>query len=169
MNMPELAGALAEATGVKAHPDAIGWFPRKLGFAYKKTLVSTERRRAKVRKQRDDCCKDRLPAVANQPERVVLIGETSVKTNLTRRPSWSQRGERLVMDAPFGPWGTQTFIAGLSAGALLASRAVKGAMDGEVIAAYIAHVLIPELEPGTVVILDNLATHKNAAVAKTLR
>ncbi len=36
MTMPELAGALADATGVQAHPDAIGRFLRKLGFSYKK-------------------------------------------------------------------------------------------------------------------------------------
>lgn len=36
MTMPELAGALADATGVQAHPDAIGRFPCKLGFTYKK-------------------------------------------------------------------------------------------------------------------------------------
>lgn len=36
MTMPELAGALADATGVQAHPDAIGRFLRKLGFTYKK-------------------------------------------------------------------------------------------------------------------------------------
>ena len=32
MTMSELAGALADATGVQAHPDAIGRFLRKLGF-----------------------------------------------------------------------------------------------------------------------------------------
>lgn len=42
-------------------------------------------------------------------------------------------------------------------------------MDGEAFAAYGEQVLIPELEPGTVVILDNLATHKNAAAAKAMR
>ena len=36
MTMSELAGALADATGVQAHPDAIGRFLRKLGFTYKK-------------------------------------------------------------------------------------------------------------------------------------
>jgi len=38
--MPELAGALADATGVQAHPDAIGRFLRKLGFTYKKSRWS---------------------------------------------------------------------------------------------------------------------------------
>ncbi len=103
------------------------------------------------------------------PERVVFIDETSVKTNLTRLRGWAPRGERLVMDAPFGSWGTQTFIAGLTADAMIAPWVVKGAMDGEAFAAYVEQVLVPELEPGTVVILDNLATHKNAAAAKAMR
>lgn len=95
----------------------------------------------------------------DQPERVVFIDETSVKTNLTRQRGWAPCGDRLVMDAPFGSWGTQTFIAGLSADAVIAPWVIKGAMDGPAFAAYVEKVLVPELVPGTVVILDNLATH----------
>ena len=73
------------------------------------------------------------------------------------------------MDAPFGSWGTQTFIAGLTADAMIAPWVIKGAMDGPAFAAYVARVLVPELAPGTVVILDNLATHKNASAAKAMR
>tara|TARA_B100000035_G_scaffold305770_1_gene306997 strand:+ start:636 stop:1064 length:429 start_codon:yes stop_codon:yes gene_type:complete len=73
------------------------------------------------------------------------------------------------MNAPFGAWGTQTFIAGLTYQSLIAPWVIKGAMDGEAFAAYIREVLAPELEPGTVVICDNLATHKNVEAAATLR
>ncbi len=59
------------------------------------------------------------------------------------------------MDVPFGSWGTQTFIAGLSAEALIATWVIKGAMDGEAFKAYVEQVLVPELEPGTVVILPS--------------
>ena len=45
----------------------------------------------------------------------------------------------------------------------------QGAMDGTDFAAYVEKVLVPELSPGTVVILDNLATHKNAQAAKAMR
>lgn len=72
------------------------------------------------------------------------------------------------MDTPFGSWGTQTFIAGLSSEALIATWVIKGAMDGEAFAAYVEQVLVPELAPGTVVILDNLATHKTVAAAKAM-
>lgn len=110
-----------------------------------------------------------MPAMRLQPERLVFIDETSVKTNLTRRRGRAPRGERLEMDAPFGNWGTQTFIAGLTADGLVAPWVIKGAMDGPAFAAYVKEVLVPVLAPGTVVILDNLATHRNVAAAHALR
>lgn len=42
-------------------------------------------------------------------------------------------------------------------------------MDGPEFAAYIREVLVPEIAPGTVVILDNLATHRNKEVTQALR
>ena len=42
-------------------------------------------------------------------------------------------------------------------------------IDGDAFTAYVERVLVPELVPGTVVILDNLATHKNADAAKAVR
>jgi transposase len=103
------------------------------------------------------------------PERVVFIDETAVKTNLTRLRGWATRGERLTMDAPFGSWGTQTLIAGLAQDALIAPWVIKGAMDGPAFATYVREVLVPEIVPGTVVILDNLATHRNKEAAEALR
>ena len=103
------------------------------------------------------------------PDRLVFIDETSVKTNLTRQYGRSLCGKRLEMDAPFGAWGTQTFIAGLKHDNLIAPWVIKGAMDGEAFEAYVRNVLAPELQPGTVVICDNLATHYNQATAATLR
>ncbi|MFV0302567.1 MAG: transposase [Paracoccus sp. (in: a-proteobacteria)] len=107
--------------------------------------------------------------MSDQPERVVFIDETSAKTNLTRLRGWAPRGDRLIMDAPFGSWGTQTFIAGLTADAVIAPWVIKGAMDGPAFATCVEKVLVPKLAPGTVVILDDLATHKNAAAAKAMR
>ena len=73
------------------------------------------------------------------------------------------------MDAPFGSWSTQTLIAGLTQDALIAPWVIKGAMDGPAFAAYIQDVLILEIAPGTAVILDNLATHRNKEAAAALK
>ncbi len=122
-----------------------------------------------MKRLRQGWFKHRMPAMRAQPTRLVFIDETSVKTNLIRLRGRCPRGERLEMNAPFGAWGTQTFIAGLTHQSLIAPWVIKGAMDGEAFAAYIREVLAPELEPGTVVICDNLATHKNVEAAAALR
>ena len=100
---------------------------------------------------------------------MVFIDATSVKTNMTRLRGRSKCGTRLNASAPFGVWGTQTFIAGLTQDQLIAPWVIKGAMNGAAFAAYIREVLVPEIKPGTVVICDNLATHKNCEAAAALR
>ncbi|MDA5556960.1 hypothetical protein [Shimia sp. MMG029] len=54
---------------------------------------------------------------------------------------------QLVMEVPFGSWGTQTFVTGLAMRALIASWAIKGAMDDDAFAAYADQVLVTELNP----------------------
>ncbi len=103
------------------------------------------------------------------PERLVFIDETSVKTNLTRLSGRALKGQRLHAAAPFGSWNTQTFIAGLTVEGLIAPWVIKGAMDGQAFETYIRTQLAPALEPRTVVILDNLATHRNVAAAQALK
>lgn len=73
------------------------------------------------------------------------------------------------MDAPFGNWGTQTLIAGLTHNSLIAPWIIKGAMNGPAFATYVREVLVREIKPGTVVVLDNLATHYNAEASQALK
>ena len=103
------------------------------------------------------------------PHRLVFIDETATKTNMTRLRGRSPVGERLLGVAPFGKWNTQTFIAGLTSEALIAPWVLKGAMNRAAFDVYIETQLAPALEPGSVVILDNLATHKSPKAAEALR
>jgi transposase len=103
------------------------------------------------------------------PERLVFIDETSVKTNMTRAGGRAPKGKRLQAHAPAGLWNTQTFIAGLTEGGLIAPWVIKGAMDRLAFDTYVQTQLAPALLPGTVVILDNLATHKSPHAAQILK
>ncbi len=103
------------------------------------------------------------------PHRLVFIDETSVKANMTRLRGRSPVGKRLFGTAPFGKWQTQTFIAGLTSADLIAPWVIRGAMDRTAFDIYIETQLAPVLDPGTVVILDNLATHKSQRAAEILK
>ena len=97
-----------------------------------------------------------------QPDRLVFIdGEpanatgsreqaNAVRTSMTRTRGRAPKGQRLNATAPFGRWSTQTFIAGLTADALIAPWIIPGAMNGEAFATYVETQLAPALEPGTV-------------------
>ena len=71
--------------------------------------------------------------------------------------------------APFGGWTTQTFIAGLRCFGIEAPWVIQGAIDREAFNRYIETQLAPTLEPGDVVILDNLSVHKSAKAIECLK
>ena len=74
------------------------------------------------------------------------------------------RGERCRAAVPYGHWKTTTFTAGLRIGGLAAPMILDGPMDGDAFRAYVTQVLVPELEPGDIVIMDNLPAHKVSGV-----
>jgi transposase len=100
--------------------------------------------------------------------RLVFIDETGVNTKMARRYGRAPFGQRCHCAEPHGHWQSSTFLAALRHDRITAPFFIEGAVDAEVFTAYLQHVLCPELTPGDVVILDNLATHKIAAVARLI-
>jgi len=74
------------------------------------------------------------------------------------------RGERLRSALPHGHWKTTTFIGGLRLSGMDAPMVIDGPVNGEIFLAYVEQVLVPSLRPGDIVIMDNLGSHKSAAV-----
>ena len=74
------------------------------------------------------------------------------------------KGQRLRVGVPRGHWKTTTFVAGLRLTGLTAPFVLDGPMNRSAFLAYVSRVLVPELKPGDVVILDNLPAHKGSRV-----
>jgi transposase len=85
------------------------------------------------------------------------------------RYGWGPRSERLVDKAPQGHWRTTTFVAGLRGTGIVAPFVVDGPMTGEVFRTYVEQLLVPTLQPGDVVVLDNLPAHKVKGVREAIR
>lgn len=102
------------------------------------------------------------------PMRLVFIDETWAKTNMTRTHGYAPKGQRLVDAAPHGHWQTTTFVGALRADGFIAPLVLDGAINGEWFRAYVERVLVPELRPGDVVVLDNLGSHKTAGVRRAI-
>ena len=102
------------------------------------------------------------------PARFVFLDETSTATNMARRYGRGPSGARLVAAVPHGHWKTTTFVAGLRQSGIIAPLVLDGPMTGAAFRAYIEQFLAPALEPGDVVVLDNLAAHKVDGVRQAI-
>ena len=102
------------------------------------------------------------------PERLVFIDETWASTNMARRHGRCARGERLRVGVPHGHWKTTTFVAGLRSRGIAAPFVLDGPINRIAFETYVDKVLVPELEPGDIVIMDNLSSHKGPRVREMI-
>jgi transposase len=79
---------------------------------------------------------------------------------MTRPRGWAPRGQRLLEKTPHGHWKTTTLIAALGFEGVRCSTVVDGPVNADVFEAFVAQVLVRQLQPGDVVVLDNLSSHK---------
>ena len=83
---------------------------------------------------------------------------------MARRYGRAPRGQRLRVGVPHGRWKTTTFVAGLRLSGVVAPFVLDGPINRAAFEIYVEMILVPELRPGDIVILDNLSSHKGSQV-----
>jgi transposase len=83
---------------------------------------------------------------------------------MARTRARAPRGQRAIGAVPHGHWQTSTFLAALRHNDLTAPCVLDGPINGAAFQAYVEQVLVPTLLPGDIVVMDNLGSHKGAAV-----
>jgi len=81
---------------------------------------------------------------------------------MTRLRGRAPRGTRLIDKTPHGHWQTTTLIAALDVRGVRCSTVMDGAIDADMFTAFVEKVLVKQLRPGDVVVLDNLSSHKGS-------
>ncbi|MCQ8280183.1 IS630 family transposase [Acetobacteraceae bacterium KSS8] len=132
----------------------------------KKTLHATERLRADVQRKRERWIRHQRRI---DPARLVFVDETWAKTNMTRTHGRAPRGQRLVGRVPHARWTTMTFLAALRTDRIDAPCVIDGPINAVTFRAWVEQFLVPTLQPGNVVVLDNLGSHKGSAVRRAIR
>ena len=102
------------------------------------------------------------------PSRLFFIDETGASTKMARRGGRAPRGERCRAPVPHGHWKTTTLVAAITLGGIQAPWVIDKAMNGLAFLTYVSKVLVPELRPGDIVIMDNLPAHKLVAIRRVI-
>jgi len=131
----------------------------------KKSSRAAEQDRPDVALKRQDW---RAAQEEVDPERLVFLDETGLKTDFTRLRGWAEGGERLVEAIPHGKWQTNTLVQAVALDGTRAAMILDGPINGESFAGFCEWLLAPALVPGDLVVLDNLSSHKSVRAIKAI-
>ena len=92
------------------------------------------------------------------PHRLVFVDECGANTAMTRTHGRAPVGQRVSANTP-GHWDSITLTCGLRLAGVTAALAFPGATHTDWFENSVADVLVPELQPGDVVVWDNPKPH----------
>ncbi len=96
------------------------------------------------------------------PRHLIFLDETSTPTTMTPLRGRSHRGSRVLGRVPRGRWEAVTLLATLTPAGFGPGLQLVGALDRTAFATFVSAALVPTLQPGDVVVLDNLSVLKRA-------
>jgi len=107
---------------------------------------------------------------AIDPARLVFVDESGASTAMDRTHGRAPSGVRVDGPVPHGHWKMTTLTAAVRLDGVPTSAclAFDGATDSACFEAYVGQCLVPALRPGDIVVMDNLACHKTAEVARLI-
>lgn len=98
------------------------------------------------------------------PEKLVYLDESGVNTDMTRLYGRAIGGKRAVDSAPINTPTSTTILSSVRLNGETAYTTYSGGTTGDKFIDYLENVLIPTLNKGDVIIMDNLRSHHVKAV-----
>ncbi len=87
---------------------------------------------------------------------------------MTRLRGRAPEGRRLIGKTPHGHWKLTTFVAALRHDRIDAPMVIDAPMNGVIFLAYVRRFLVPALQQGDIVVMDNLSSHKVDGVEEAI-
>ena len=134
--------------------------------AQKKTVHARELDRPDVQKRRLDFIREQLTL---NIRRLVFLDESGFRLGTPPSYGWAPLGDKAPGKATHGAWKTMTMIGAIALNGWRGFMTLRAATDREVFRAYVEQLLVPNLHPGDIVVMDNLAAHKDAAAIAAIR
>lgn len=157
--LEELRDGFHRATGVLVSCGTISMALKKLGFSRKKkTFHATEM------EDRAEIVEERIEFIGGMPamdaQHLVFVDEFGINLGMEREYARAEIGQRAEGHRPCDRGRNVTVIVGLSLCGIIAALMFPGGVNGRIFNTYIEKLLLPELKPGDMVLMDNVSSHK---------
>lgn len=131
-------------------------------YTHKKTLGASERK-----EEARAAWREQMSGV--DAKQLVVVDETGSNLGLTPLYGWALQGERAYGSAPRTYGKNTTLVAALSLQGMGAAMILEGPIDTLAFELYIEQILAPSLEPGQIVVMDNLSSHSSPKVEQAIQ
>jgi transposase len=101
-------------------------------------------------------------------KQVVYLDESGADNTLDYPYGWCHQSQRFEADKLGHRTCRISMIAAWCNGHLLAPMTFKGYCDTTLVETWVEQLLVPALQPGQVVVLDNASFHKSAAIEEMI-
>ena len=88
---------------------------------------------------------------------------------MARRDGRAMKGLRVNEGVPDGRWKTLTLVGAVGISGWVATMTIDAPTDGGVFLCFLEYVLCPNLNPGQLMVMDNLAAHKVDGVGEIIQ
>lgn len=103
-----------------------------------------------------------------EPARLIFVDEMGIHCGMTRLFARALGGQRAVCAAPRAKGANTSVIGALGLRGVVAALSVEGAVDSAVWRTFLEQVRLPEVQPGDIIVLDNLALHRSGWVREVI-
>jgi transposase len=109
-----------------------------------------------------------MVAATVEPQRLIFVDECGTHTSLAPIYGYAPRGERLHLSVPRSRGKNTTLLSSMTIERIGPSLSVEGATIARVFETYVEKVLLPSLEEGQIVVMDNLSAHRPKRIRKLI-
>ena len=99
------------------------------------------------------------------PYALNFLDESATRTDMTRKYGRSYKGKRCVDSTP-GSWKTLTLMASFNLNGDISPVVFPGALNRITFEKCLEKFILPSIQPGHTLILDNLSSHKSELITK---
>jgi transposase len=148
--------------GMQVSRWSVGRALKRMGLTRKKKTVGASERNEEARRRWREQMKG---ADANS---LVVVDETGSNIGLTPLYAWAPKGQRALGRVPRNYGQNTTLLASLSLSGMGAAMILEGSTDTLAFERYVEEVLAPSLQPGQIVLMDNLSAHSSPKVRQAI-
>lgn len=101
-------------------------------------------------------------------EKLIFIDETAFWVGMSREMARSEKGQKAFCLRQFYKGRKMTLIGAMSMRGVVAKKAIQGSMKGKDFNEFVEKELVEKLNPGDVVVMDNLNIHKMEGIEELI-